>query len=510
MSVNRVILINAGNFNGYHARDAKSIHGKHIFEMGRFHETEQNLGLSAILFALRQNGFSQTHIFPNHTQIINLNSQKNRDGIIRGLKSLGADGNGTVIGISTTSQDYPAFHSLSRIVRESFPDATIVAGGPHFVKEEVGDFRDPVEFALQEGSIHAVVVGHAQPFVDFITKYQGKTEDMDIPGFYSWDPASRKVHGHGYGRFPQLNEVPYVREFDPSGKILTTSVIWDDTCANRCDFCSIPKSPSPLFPAETVIRSFPAMFEQMPHFLRLHDSNPFEPRKFGYYATILDKLDVDFARQERSVPPSKFTFLEPSLLLQDDYMDKLLILFQRSLFWQFSFGRDAVTEANAGAVGVNYRGKAKSQAQLDNEFEALKKFIMAMKEIARKPFPMEFLGSTSFLIKISYLLTPFETKESAAALLREMEFFQGLSDDGVRIETPLFPLLPYPGTRLRKNLLAHIFDPEDYKGLHRFANPWRQEIGPSYWFFQNAKDARLISDTEERMRRLRLQLLLFD
>jgi len=451
-NVRKVILINCGGFLL-----------RRGFIKPRFSDSSEHIGLTTIDNALRQNGFSNTCLFPkNGGAVIDFNG--NQREIVNTLRKMRANETGTVFGLSTTSADYPIFIELSKLVRQEFPRAQIIAGGPHFVREKIEGVRDPIEVALEENLADAVVAGHADPFVEFVTKHHGQREKVDDPGFYLWDPAAKKVHGHGYGKFPQLEEVPYI--FNPGyGRVSTT---WDDTCHNRCGFCTIPASRSPLFPERTVIRTFQGLMPQVviPAILSLHDSNPFEPERFDYYRTIFEHLP------RFNYLPRKEIFIDPSLLVDANYQKKLIDFFDLHSFWSFFIGREVVSEHSSRLIGSNYRGKAKDQFQLDSEREALKQFVAALKRL-----------SPPHRLVLSYILTPFETADSASAVADEIEAFQKLIDDKVNILFYPFPLMPYPGTKLRRKLLDKIADPEDYAKLDMVLNPWKKEIGRSHTFF---------------------------
>lgn len=450
--VKKVILINCGGF---------------LLRRGiikpRFSDNSEHIGLATIDNALRQNGFSNTRLFPKNGGAV-IAFTENRGDIVNTLRAMAANEPGTVFGLSTTSGDYPLFIELSKLVRQEFPRAQIIAGGTHFVREKINGVRDPIEVALEENLADAVVAGHADPFVELVTQHHGQREKVDAPGFYLWDPSAKKVHGHSYGKFPQLEEVPYI--FNPGYSRVST--MWDDICHNRCGFCTIPKGRSPLFSARTVVKTFQGLMPQVviPAVLSLHDSNPFEPERFDYYRTIFEHLP------RFGYLPRKEAFIDPSLLVDADYQNKLIDFFDIHSFWSFFIGREVVSEHNSRLIGSNYRGKAKNQVQLDSEREALKQFIAALKRL-----------SPPHRLVLSYILTPFETTDSASAIADEIEMFQKLGDDKVSLLFYPFPLMPYPGTKLRRKLLDKIADPEDYAKLDMVLNPWKKGIGRSHTFF---------------------------
>jgi len=428
---------------------------------------EKRLGLKTIEDSLRQAGFNNVLHFPGDPAV-GLDLWRDRAVIIEELKRTVAGENDAVFGLSTTSEEYFKFTALAELIRQEFPQARIVAGGPHFKREKLEGYRDSVETALVSKLADSVVVGHAQPFIDLVINQHGQKDLIASPGLYYLGSAGEEVKGHGYGKFPQLRTVPYT--YTEGSRLIGT--IFDDSCENRCGFCAIPLSRSPLFAAGTVIDSLRPVFANLaPGQLSLYDSNPFETRRFDYYREVFEGL------YDRERPVFKITFLDPSLIVSDDYRNKLGPFLLRHAFFKFFIGRDVVTEQSARVAGSNLRGKVKSQKQLDDEKEALAKFIRALKTVhTRAP------DIPPHKLFLSYIITPFEDRESARAIADDMETFLGLSEEGVKVSVRIFPLMPYPGTRVRRELVKWI-EPEDYSfssyGLAP-GDPWKEEIGLSH------------------------------
>jgi hypothetical protein len=166
---------------------------------------------------------------------------------------------------------------------------------------------------------------------------------------------------------------------------------------------------APKFSEEVVIKSLRQFLTTHEvEGLYLEDSNPFERRDLEYYENIFREVD-------RIQPVRKKIFLSPGLLADRDYMMRdLLRVFMLHRVNTLFIGRDVVTEEVARKIGRKHRGKIKTQELLDDEHEAFKEFIGHIKGIGREVgqrLPME--------IVLSYITTPFETRESVTAAMKE-------------------------------------------------------------------------------------------
>jgi hypothetical protein len=379
-------------------------------------------------------------------------------------------GEGCLFGISTTTDDYAKFRGLSRLIAAAFPLALRVGGGPHFQREHLvgADGReviDPVEAALREGLVHAAVCGHAAPLVELAGMLgQGKAALVHGGVRFEADPpaglyflADGEVAGKGRGAYPELSEVPLAVQEDGRANVLI-----DDTCSNRCDFCSVLRA-SPRIEAglasATLARR--AAHEELTH-LNFVDSNPLEGKKFEKYEAILGGLPG------RGQGLTKSLFIDPSLILE--YGDRLLAFMADQRVTELFTGREVVAEDVAERAGVRFRGQLKRQARLDTERDGLDRLVKELKRLAP---PAD--GPWSVLI--SYIVTPFETRETAEALVREMASFQAASNERVQVIAQFSFLCPYPGTKLRERQLAAIDEPGNYLNYSCMTNVWSYDLG---------------------------------
>ncbi len=453
--VDSVILTSTGDYDFACERPAEDAAGG-------------NLGLIAIDHALEDAGFDPekiSTIYRGKKRRPHLDTERTR--IVEGMRALGAGEKGAVIGISTTTDEYFRFAPLAKLLRMAFPDATLIAGGAHFVRERIGGFADPVETALMMGLVDAVVVGHAQPFVDLVVKHGGRIEEVDAPGFYRLDPVSKRVTGRGKGKFPDLNKLTLL--YDPVSMGIRTMLA--DGCRNGCNFCTVAGRPVALFDPEIVVRDLSAaLLEHQDFRISLYDSNPLEPALRNFYRSVF--LALDETNQSR-----KFAYIDPATLAHDFLESLNTISF--GTIWSFNAGRDAVTEKQARAIGTRYKGKYKDQRMLDAEKKALIEFIDAMKML-KKLYPEE----PPFGLMLSYIVTPFETRQSAMAMYEEMREFLALADKSIVFRFAVHALRPYPGTTLR-NKYSSVIDMEEFNfrlDLGDRISPWKKGAAPALAF----------------------------
>ena len=112
---------------------------------------------------------------------------------------------------------------------------------------------------------------------------------------------------------------------------------------------------------------------------------------------------------------------------------------------------------------------------MDAEKIALEKFIGVLKfwRSSKEYPPVQFPSS----IKLSYIVSPFETEESMVALLDEAEWLCGLSDERVMVNVDVRPLMPFPGTPIRKDHVDFLVDPERLNLVNPHSNPWSERLG---------------------------------
>jgi len=376
-----------------------------------------------------------------------------------------ADGEGCIFGFSTTTDDYAKFVGLCQLVAGAFPKALRVGGGPHFQREELaaggGRVADPVEVALRAGLVHAAVCGHGRPFIELVGQVaRGEATLAGAELAFEAEPPvglywleKGEVRGQGRGGYPELAEPPLALEADGRANILI-----NDTCSNRCDFCSVLRDTPRLDLGMAAASLARRAAEEGFNHLNFVDSNPLEGKKFDLYGTLLNELP----RLTKSL------FIDPSLIA--GYGDGLLDFMAKHRVTELFTGREVVAGAVAERAGVRLQGRLKGQAQLDAERQGLDRLVAGLKRLAPP-------GGGRWSVLISYIITPFETRESACALIREMATFQAATDDRVEVIPQFSFLCPYPGTRLRQREVGAIEEPGNYLNYSCMTNVWSYSLG---------------------------------
>ncbi len=456
--VKKVVLVNA---NGY------SIYPFDSYTYAS--EGSRNLGLKIIQKALENEGFDNVSLCPSKPTIVSeYESIEDLKGEVRAAAAGEKD---VLFGVSTNTQDYPKFQIICDIIGQEFPDSLIVGGGSHFkieelVTEDSTHYRNPIEVALLGTSqktwkkldkkrlVHGVVVGHAQPLVDLVIKHNGNLEQVMTKGFYKLDDQDRVV-GHDIGRFPRVRRIPYLYRGGEVG------MIFRDSCANRCRFCPITGGMNPSIELSKA-SLMDAIEETNATEFAMWCSNPFPNGVPRFYQELFTELD-----SSRIV--YKSTYVEPSALAAN--FEELMAYFRNHYFTTFQIGRDVVTYKNAKIIGARLKGQVKSAKQIREDGEAIKKFIGELGK-SREP------GSPQKVIEVNYIMTPYETKESALQMVNEAERFYQMSNKNVVVVIQIFGLAPYPGTEVKKQLLEHVLHPEGYLVHASSANDWSYDLGP--------------------------------
>ena len=431
---------------------------------------EQILTLKTIQAALENRGI-KPRLFPESPLKIEVEpgtlrpTAESADNIKKAFAGVVGDSQ-IVFGLSVTTENYWLYEVLSQIIRAEYPGATIISGGPHFKREELfvngKKIHDPIEIALGNNLSDGIVVGGCSPFVSYLG---GRSfPDVRDPGIFWLENG--KVAGHGWGQFPRLDKVPYSRT--DSG----LSILFRNACQNRCNFCSIVWSKT-NYSEMAIQRTIDELASAPEQYIHIDDPNVFEPSQFDFYQRTLRAINI----------PRKGISLDPSLLVVDHPFYRGISngnLAKEFGVYSYFFGRDSVTAEDAGGIGSKLRGKVKTRAQLDREGEALQKFIEA-------GIRNQWVGPGSqklpFWVRVSYILSPFDTMESIIKKTGEMDRFTWGREGGHIDVQPQYQLLvPFPGTRVRRENIQHIKEPENFAGHMLNRNVWSESLGPQVAF----------------------------
>lgn len=417
----------------------------------------QSIPLQTIKLSLEQRGFSDIVTFPRERQydirLVSINRSEGSafkaelDSLVEGAKRI-------LFGISTTTPEYVRTIEIAKVLKNLYPRSEIVLGGQHLQPETIigsdgTRYKGPIEVALESGYFDKVFAGHASHFVSYVCDHNGELSGTIPKGLYYMDPITKRIIGESIGHYPQLDSVPFVLEDASVARIITRAA-----CMNSCDYCSVNRG-SLGFSREVIRSSLEKLLRYLslnaPGFTYFDDSNPFEQS-----SPLLDILDDIEAVPQYRV--KKFGFFDPSLFCDASAEDLLIRLVMHG-FIDFFTGREVVCEEISNRIGAKLGKKVKNQTQLDNEKSALLFFVGVLKEIKRN---FSALFPIPFCLRIAYIVTPFETEDSAIKLFEEMRFFASMADEGVIIK-PFFNFLaPYPGTLLRSKYIDLIDFPERF------------------------------------------------
>jgi hypothetical protein len=436
-----------------------------LFGADDFSPGNQHLGLLTIKEGLRTAGFNDVLLLPDKKT----DAISGLETMLGSLKKTGT-GQNTLFGITVMTECYSNFVSISGMIRKLFPKSAIIGGGPHFQREPWNEYDDPVKAALKEGLVDAVGVKHGKSIVDLITEHNGDLAAASkIPGLYALD-SSGQVSGHGFGRYPKVGRLPYITYERPMTHsfIHVVQTVIDDSCSNLCDFCSINKSS--MTPKELAKKTLEEAFSQSKEgFLVLQDSNPFERGKLGFYREVFGGLGK---KNEKIL---KSGFAHPALFADEAYLPELSEFLFENNFRKIFVGRECFSEEFARIIGSRYNNKLKSQGQLDAEKAGIEQFIDKLEQ-NNNVRASRGLSPRHYEIKISYIVTPYGTKESYLQISSEMEHFHNMSSAYLMVVPIYFILAPFPGTMMKRRLLEDITHPESFEEHSFRGNSWKNSL----------------------------------
>lgn len=429
-----------------------------------------SIGLKTIDSALRRKSFNN----------VLLSGQDPGEKPTKEVHSFVRNERRTIFGFYVTSDHWPEFYQQAFNIRHDYPEAKIIAGGPAFERKHLRTadgraVRDSITVALQGRVVDAAVFGGADPFVQLITEHGGEPEGTNLPGLYYLN--NEKVVGHGRGRQPKLDSIPYL--FKPETNY--AGVMLDNACNNNCGFCCANQGDLG-FSQELIIKTLNEIYgrynKTKPATLQIFDSNPFRRVNRSRLLAIFDQFD------EQRSDVRKMVYLDPATLTTPGAFDLLLRLVEHG-FVSFFIGQDTVSEDVAAKIGVNYKNKAKTQKQLDEEQRAIDELIGNLEK-------MKLWNYRPFSVTVAFIMTPFETKDSFSALLSRMEKIQHAQTDKVTTGIKFHALAPYPDTTVRHRYIDLIREPDD-PFISLAKNAWKHEIGPAARVLDLFDDFRIYS-----------------
>ncbi|GEM_PF-3504119 len=364
--------------------------------------------------------------------------------------------------ISCWTSSYALAIDFARKIREKKPDSMIIAGGPHYYS------LDEISLTLESGCVDLVFKGGAEPFFDFarallVDKSLHATRDENgrlafegkLPANGLYMLKDGLLHGKGTGKF-SYPVVPMIGAADDYVEIRT---MLNDTCTNACDYCVIEHSRTDgrYIPAlqQTISDAVDAIGKESGTeiILSLSDSSPFSLPNRGATVKFLEHL-------KKSTNFDGMNVFVDSSDLDADFRG----IVDRFNISTFFIGRDRVVED--AFVGRRLRGRLRDSETLDKERQALNDFLSFLDSRKTRRKQEVFIG---------YILSPYETEAGSEKLFDEIIDFSTRPADQnrLRVQSNLFLLNPYPGTKVAKRGAGHFLPMRHF--YHPYPNAWTGE-----------------------------------
>ena len=370
-----------------------------------------------------------------------------------------------IFAFSVNTHDYYKLPPLIARLKENFPGALFVAGGPHFVREQLVDasgkpYRDTVQIGLDDG-LDVVFTGHCQSFIEFICRYAAKIGEAEARGLFHSKNRDQIV-GVKRSVYPRLLSVPRLKFAEGNGIIET---ITENACSHGCGICSANKGRLG-FTRKVLYKSLLEMVEAVQYgHIGFYNINTFL-RKNPLLLELLEKIEApgDFIT-------TKNASFDPSLLLDPG----ALATIKRAInigFNDFFVGAETASPRIAQLIGIRgHRGKIKDKACLEAEEKALINFIELLKRQLGNPL-------CYFRVTLSYVITPFETATSIQRMFDQMERYLSLASYELDIAANVIPLAPFPGTQVRRDFVHLLEDPERFRFFdYDYYWDWKNDLG---------------------------------
>lgn len=415
---------------------------------------EENTNYKAILSDTQENinkiayeqwGYYLQSSVPKRIVIRNLNELK-EFALDRKISKEIKQNNVEAVLVSVTSPYLALINNVCGKVKQK-SDIPCIGGGPFFIEDE------KLYNVLKASNIDAWCVGHASPIPPFLNDYQeGKLifENNAFSGSTSQEEGmflktKEEIVGKGRGEFPYKNLKSFVVDGLEDSN-LKVDFFGTSNCKNQCDYCSACKGGGEI-PIAWWIDNMKKLAEKKnlkEVLINHYEENPLVPYNIKTTKKFWNSLI------NLGISPKLLNcYLDPSATYKTNNLRESLkeVTFEGSVF---SVGRDTCSEETSKKLGRRYLGKIRDQEMLDREHSALTDFIQEVEGICA----------------VYYILTPWETENSANALLEEWEELLAINNN---IHISGFPLIPHFGTPIR----------EKYRKSIRFNAPHNLDFGLS-------------------------------
>lgn len=432
-----------------------------------FHTVNDSAAVPTLIYYLREFGVDNTVSFPL------AEDQQNISVVREEFKKFLAHNYAPVFGISFWTNTHAFALDFAQDIREIYPDALIVAGGPHYLSDE------EIKIDLQSRRVDIIFKGGADPFFQFARSFfiskdiaiekreKGIKVTGNIPdaGMHylseKGEPVGKKRGKLSYPVYPLV---------DLTEKGADIRIMVNDVCGNRCDYCVIDNKrldkqylPILFDWMDSIVQEITEDY-QGPITVSLSDSAPFARTNREQTKTFLETLKKRFPDNTYNI------FMDPA-----DIDNDLFECIEKYNIRSFFMGRDRIVEDHL--IGRRLSGVYRTQEQLNREYENVKDFLEFLRQRSEK-LPRE--------VFIGYILSPFEKEQDSQRMIDEIIEITSASDIGRQliVQANIFLLNPYPGSKVAEKLRGKYIPMREF--YHPIPNAWVSE-GSNTLFLELAR-----------------------
>lgn len=417
-----------------------------------FHSVDEDAAASTLVYYMTEAGLRHLTAFPSTEE------DKYAGSIYKQFTKFLESNTAPIFCISCWTSTYAVASDFAGMVKKTYPDALIVAGGIHF------NSMEETEYALKSGVFDIIFRGGGESFLEFIKlslvdkklKINKKNGELDIIGDFICKGAcylkNGEIQNKGRGSF----KFPLVPLAGVTEDGIDIRIMLNDSCPNACDYCFIQPSVTSSEYWPTLINwvtdtavEFKKQYGQSA-ILSLSDSAPFNRKNRSRTIKYLRK------QNKRVTFDGMNVFVDPVDLDEDFY--KIVEEFNINTFF---IGRDRVEADNF--VGRKCNGQLRSSGQLNQELDSIFDFMEYLNTLKGKLTNEIYLG---------YIISPYEKVEYSRKLIDELTAIAMRSSelDNIKVQSNIFLLNPYPGTKVAKRAEGE-FIPMRYF-YHPYPNVW--------------------------------------
>jgi len=417
-----------------------------------FHSVEEDAAAATLVYYMTEAGLTHLTAFPSTEE------DKYAGSIYKQFSKFLESNTAPIFCISCWTSTYAIASDFAEMIRKAYPDTLIVAGGIHFSSME------ETEYALKKGVFDIIFRGGGEPFLEFIKlsivqkklKINKRNGELNITGDFTCKGAcylkDQKIQNIGRGSF----NLPVVPLVGVTSDGIDIRVMLSDSCPNGCDYCFIQPSVTSSEYWPTLVSWVADVAVELKNqygqnaMLSLSDSAPFNKKNRNRTIQYLKMQSKKVTFDGMNV------FVDPVDL--DEAFYKIVAEFKINTFF---IGRDRI-EAD-DFVGRKCNGQLRSTEQLDSELESIFAFMEYLNTLKSKLTNEIYLG---------YIISPYEKVEYSRKLIDELTDIAVRSSklENVRVQSNLFLLNPYPGTKVSKRAEGE-FIPMRYF-YHPYPNVW--------------------------------------